>query len=303
MELRWLYDFLVVAETKNFTKAAELRHASQAALSRRIQQLEAWMGVRLIDRAVYPSCLTAHGERFVAQATEMLRLANESRDEATKGLQASSNSIRIALPLTVATHLLPGWWRAWFADQLAPGCQALPTNLHDAVMALVSDSADLLLCYYSPMLPIQLELDHFERKVLVRDTLRPYASPLFLKTLTTSADVVLKSGGAHQLAYTDGTYLGQLVRRVSEAHKLPPPQAPVFRSDMADVLCQMAMEGAGIAWLPGCAAAKAVSRGELVPFGGERMALEIFYAAYRNVDNRNPALHHIWQALTGLPFG
>lgn len=303
MELRWLYDFLAVAETRNFTKAAELRHASQAALSRRIQQLEAWMRVRLIDRAVYPSCLTAHGERFVAQATEMLRLANESRDEAAKGLQASSNSIRIALPLTVATHLLPGWWRSWFAEQPAPGCQVLPTNLHDAVTALVSDSADLLLCYYSPMLPIQLELDRFERKVLLRDSLRPYASPLFLKNLAKSADVVLKSGGANQLAYTDGTYLGQLVHRLSQAQKLAPPQPPVFRSDMADVLCQMAIEGAGIAWLPGCAAAKPISRGELLPFGDERWALEIFYVAYRNVDNRNPALRHIWEALTGLAFG
>ena len=300
MELRWLHDFLAVAETKNFTKAAELRHASQAALSRRIQQLEAWMGVRLIDRAVYPSCLTAQGERFVAQATEMLRLAHESRDEAAKGLQAASNSIRIALPLSVATHLLPAWWRVWFAGQAAPGCQVLPTNLHDAVTALVSDSADLLLCYYSPMLPIQLERDRFERKVLVRDTLRPYAAPVFLKSLSKPADAVLKSSGAHQLAYTDGTYLGQLVRRVAAAHKLPPPQPPVFRSDMADVLNEMAIEGAGIAWLPGCVAAKPLSRGELVPFGGEPWALEIFYVAYRHVDNHNPTLRHIWEALSGL---
>ncbi|MGL4976364.1 MAG: LysR family transcriptional regulator, partial [Bosea sp. (in: a-proteobacteria)] len=41
MDIRWLQDFLTVAETGNFTRAAERRNASQAAFSRRIQSLEA----------------------------------------------------------------------------------------------------------------------------------------------------------------------------------------------------------------------------------------------------------------------
>ncbi len=297
MELRWLHDFLAVAETRNFTRAAELRHTSQAALSRRIQQLEAWLGARLIDRAVYPSCLTAQGERFVAQATEMLRLADESRDEATQGPHPSSDLLRIALPLTVATHLLPRWWRSWFTDRAAPNCDTRPSNLHDAVTALVSDSADLLLCYYSPLLPIQLEADRFERKLLLHDTLRPYAAPALKATLPAPHAAASKGPTASHLLYTDGTYMGQLVRRVFEARGVPLPEQAVFRSDMAEVLCQMAIEGLGIAWLPGCIAEPAVARGELLPLGDERWSLRLSYAAYRNVANHNPALRHVWQAL------
>ncbi len=68
MEIRWLQDFLTVAELGNFTRAAEERHASQAAFSRRIQSLESWLGVTLIDRSVFPTRLTVEGERFKEQA-------------------------------------------------------------------------------------------------------------------------------------------------------------------------------------------------------------------------------------------
>lgn len=296
MELRWLDDFLAVAQTRSFTKAAELRHTSQAALSRRIQQLEVWVGARLIDRSAYPSSLTEQGERFMAQATEMLRLAAESRNEAMEGLRESSNELRIALPLSIATQLLPMWWRMWFAERRAPNCIATPTNLHDAVMALVSDSVDLLLCYLSPLRPVQLEPGRFDRKLLMQDTLRPYAVPRLVEKL--------KRGGfrtqadrANLLLYSDGTYLGQLVRSILETHEPPFEVRMAFRSDMADVLCEMSVEGHGIAWLPGCCADRRVARGELAPLGDERWSLELSYAAYRNSANRNRALLDVWHAM------
>ncbi len=298
MELRWLTDFLAVAQTRSFTKAAELRHTSQAALSRRIQQLEVWLGARLIDRAVYPSRLTDEGERFVAQATEMLRLASESRDEASKGIRSSSNYLRIALPLSIASHLLPMWWRTWFTGRPVPSCEAVPSNLHDAVTALVSDSVDLLLCYSNPLRPINLESNRFERKILMRDSLRPYAAPSYLKKLL-PGEAPLKSDAANLLLYSEGTYLGQLVGGILEAHERPITARPAFRSDMADVLCEMSVEGHGIAWLPGCCAEVRVARGELARVGDDRWSLDLSYAAYRNSANRNPALADVWHAMQG----
>ncbi len=54
MDLRWFQDFLTLAECGQFTTAAELRHVSQSAFSRRIQSLETWAGAALIDRAAFP---------------------------------------------------------------------------------------------------------------------------------------------------------------------------------------------------------------------------------------------------------
>jgi hypothetical protein len=65
LEVKWLEDFLALAGTLNFSKAADERNVTQSAFSRRIRQLEAWVGTSLIDRATYPSRLTDAGQRFV----------------------------------------------------------------------------------------------------------------------------------------------------------------------------------------------------------------------------------------------
>ena len=42
METKWLEDFVSLAETRSFSRSAQLRHVTQPAFSRRIQSLEAW---------------------------------------------------------------------------------------------------------------------------------------------------------------------------------------------------------------------------------------------------------------------
>ena len=58
MNLIWLEDFLALASTGNFSRAAEERHMTQPAFSRRIRALEEWLGVVLIDRTTHPAALT-----------------------------------------------------------------------------------------------------------------------------------------------------------------------------------------------------------------------------------------------------
>jgi DNA-binding transcriptional LysR family regulator len=54
MNLIWFEDFMALASTGNFSRAAEERHMTQPAFSRRIRALEEWLGVVLIDRRRTP---------------------------------------------------------------------------------------------------------------------------------------------------------------------------------------------------------------------------------------------------------
>jgi DNA-binding transcriptional LysR family regulator len=61
MELTWIDDFLALEHTRNFTRAADMRHTTQSAYSRRIARLEEWLGARLFDRDARPVALTPEG--------------------------------------------------------------------------------------------------------------------------------------------------------------------------------------------------------------------------------------------------
>src|SRR5688500_11241190 len=64
MELEWLEDFISLARSGSFSRSATERHVTQPAFSRRIQALELWLGVALIDRSAYPTRLTPAGRQF-----------------------------------------------------------------------------------------------------------------------------------------------------------------------------------------------------------------------------------------------
>ena len=57
--------FVLIAELGGFNKAAEQLHITQTALTRRIQKLEAYLGLKLLDRTTRRVDLTAVGKEFL----------------------------------------------------------------------------------------------------------------------------------------------------------------------------------------------------------------------------------------------
>ncbi|WFU17820.1 LysR family transcriptional regulator [Bradyrhizobium sp. CB3481] len=294
MELRWLQDFLMVAETGNFTRAAEKRNTSQAAFSRRIKSLEAWLGFDLIDRSVYPTQLTPQGERFREHAGELLRQMLDSRDELGGGKPLHRNEhIRIALPFAMATARLPQWWQAWSQEQRL-SCSVVVGNIHDLVTSLVSDNADILICYHHAQQPIHLDPDRYERVTLGTEFLRPYAS----EALVAKGGASLPGRASHPLPllmYSPGVYFARLVDLILEGN--PISGVRVIESDMSDVLCGMALAGRGVAWLTEGTAA-ALGRKRLVPIGGDKWALPLSLVAFRGrMHDGQRALNLFWSEL------
>ena len=71
--------FVVIAEVGGFGKAAEHLHLTQTALTRRIQKLENYLGVRLLDRTTRSVQLTQVGREFLPQAARMVTDMSRAR--------------------------------------------------------------------------------------------------------------------------------------------------------------------------------------------------------------------------------
>jgi DNA-binding transcriptional LysR family regulator len=67
--------FVAVIENGGFSAAARTLGVSKSAVSKRINQLESHLGVRLLHRTTRKLSLTEAGERYFEHAAEALRAA------------------------------------------------------------------------------------------------------------------------------------------------------------------------------------------------------------------------------------
>jgi DNA-binding transcriptional LysR family regulator len=292
MDIRWLQDFLAVAETGNFTRAAENRNVSQAAFSRRIQSLESWLGVALIDRSVFPTRLTAEGEQFRQHAGDILRQVIDARRDVADRTALGREHIRIALPFVLATARLPHWWHAWSSEQHLSSTVVLG-NIHDLITSLTAGNADVMFCYLSDQQPIQLDPDRYDRLVLESDILRPYASPsLLARGLSLPGTAALP---VPLLMYSVGVYFARLVDLIFETASERVVGTRIMENDMADVLRDMALAGHGVAWLPD--STMMAGADGLVALPGDIWTLPIKVVAFRDRTNKRPAVARLWSLL------
>ncbi len=70
--------FVAVAESLNFTRASEMLHKTQSAVSQQIKRLESELGVPLFDRAGRSVRLTTQGESFLPYARRVLKAHDEA---------------------------------------------------------------------------------------------------------------------------------------------------------------------------------------------------------------------------------
>ncbi|MBQ9552764.1 MAG: LysR family transcriptional regulator [Clostridia bacterium] len=78
MNLNQLEYFVAVAETLNFTRAAERCYISQTAMTQQIRSLEKSIGVPLFDRDSHHVQLTAAGSAYLNEARAILSRSNEA---------------------------------------------------------------------------------------------------------------------------------------------------------------------------------------------------------------------------------
>ncbi|ATQ73386.1 MULTISPECIES: LysR family transcriptional regulator [Massilia] len=79
MDMKWVEDFLCLADTRSFSRSASERHSSQPAFSRRIRSLETWLGATLVDRSCNPPSLTPAGHVFRGHALGIMQQVHKAK--------------------------------------------------------------------------------------------------------------------------------------------------------------------------------------------------------------------------------
>jgi len=134
-ELRLVRYWVAVAEEANITRAAERLHISQPALSAAIKQLEAQLGVALLDRSDRVLGVTPAGELLLVEGRALLREADRVV-EAVRAREGSAvGRLRVGMTPTARYGLGPELLAASAAR--APGVMLYPQE--DASGALLRD--------------------------------------------------------------------------------------------------------------------------------------------------------------------
>ena len=95
MEINYLREFVVLAQTGNFMEAADILYSSQSTLSKHIKSIESELGVPLFDRTTRKVRISKFGQLLLPYAKQITEL----QDKYTAILQSSLETDREILTL------------------------------------------------------------------------------------------------------------------------------------------------------------------------------------------------------------
>jgi DNA-binding transcriptional LysR family regulator len=98
LDLTTLRTFATVVRQGSFADAARVLGAPRSTVSKRVQDLETQLGLRLIERTTRALHVTTEGEVLAARAEDLLAQADDIRRALTDAGQAPRGHLRIALP-------------------------------------------------------------------------------------------------------------------------------------------------------------------------------------------------------------
>jgi LysR family nitrogen assimilation transcriptional regulator len=106
MDLVQLKYFLRVAELRSFSKAADVLHVAQPAITRQIRLLEEELGVALFHRHSRGSEPTEAGQLLETRAAALLRMADQTRVDVVSRAVVPTGSVRVGFPPSVGNLLI-----------------------------------------------------------------------------------------------------------------------------------------------------------------------------------------------------
>lgn len=292
IETKWLEDFLILEEYRNFSQAAEKRNLSQSAFSRRIMALEEVLEVKLFDRAATPLQLTAQGKLFHSQTRNLLQQLRDNLDELL-GHNCHLANIKFAaahsLSLSIMPHLIKQLSHG--NDNFVYSVEAI--DVDQTVNTLIEGKSDFIFSFYDEKLmqPPFIALEILQSKLYPVAPIDITGEPLFR----------LSDQSIPLLNYTPNSYMGRLVnRKLAQTNQINIKTK--FISSMSELLKNMLLNQQGIAWLPEYSIREELQNRKVAILDNEELVIPIKGYIYRMDTKLNSVAEKFWNDLRHISF-
>lgn len=301
MNLTWLEDFLALASSGNFSRAADERHMTQPAFSRRIKALEEWIGADLFNRSTQPATLTDTGAWFETVAKDMLARAARIPGEAKVFNEASSKTLRIASTHALSFTFMPSWLRGLESKMTIGQVQLVSDVLLRCEALLLASQVQFLLTHAHSNVSNEIDKKGYPYAVVGKDLLVPVSAPNKDGSPQFTLDKATAKNPIKLLSYSDESGIGRIVAEKHNSLTDTLPTQIVFTAHLASVLKTMAIEGRGIAWLPETLIIDEIANGKLVEAAPHNWCIDMELRLYRDNAPIGIAGELFWKTVNATP--
>jgi DNA-binding transcriptional LysR family regulator len=299
MRLEWLEDILAIAQSGSFSGAAERRSLTQSAFSRRVQQIEDYVGVELFDRSRKPVQLRP---MTLAQAGQIEQIAVALRQLVTdlrRGDRAASNRIVIASQHSLTTSLAPRIIQDIQDRGDGVYVRLRSANLDECFALLLSRNADLVIAYSLPE-GDSFSGDYLETADLWPDRLIPVLRPDLAQRILTGSGIA----ELPFVAYPNDVFFGSIMaERILP--ELDPRTVALPRAETALTIAALEMAAAGVAaaWVPQTLAELALAQGRITDLSAVLPNCPLSVRVVRLKGAHGPAEDVVWDHILALRQG
>jgi DNA-binding transcriptional LysR family regulator len=266
--------FTRVVEAGSFTKAAETLHMSKTTVTQLVQQLEARLRVKLLNRTTRKVNVTADGAAYYERAVRLLA----DLDDAETGLSTASalprGRLRVDVPSPLARMILVPAMPAFHARY--PDIQ-LHMGVSDRVVDVIGENVDCV------VRGGELNDQSLVARRVAELQLGVCAAPAYLERAGTPSHPRDLESTHHRVVGflwgRSGQALRYDMRRADE--RISVQGRYVLAVDDGNSYLAAGLAGLGVLWLPNYMAEPHLARGELVPlFEGWQLDPMPLYVAF-----------------------
>ena len=275
--------FARVVEAGSFTKAADTLHMSKTTVTQLVQQLEARLRVKLLNRTTRRVNLTADGAAYYERVVRLLADMDDAETSLSSAWAAPRGRLRVDVPSPLARTVIVPALPAFHARY--PDIQ-FDMGVSDRMVDLLGENVDCVV-RGGELTDQSLMARH------VGDLrLGVYAAPSYLERAGTPAHPLDLENSHHRVVGFLWARLGKALPYAMQRgdEKVLLHGRYVVAMDDGNAYLEAGLAGLGVLWLPDYMAKAPLARGELVPlfpaWQMDPMPMYVAFAPNRHVSDK-----------------